>query len=282
MKLQRYFGVVPWQLLGFSELLSELYFLNCVQWEWRFKTPAVWQGVEHLFYAEHSGFFFSELKNVQLWVKQHSTLLLFSQLFQSQSRRGGLTARHFLLARNALVDTWLMWGESLTLVSPAVMFCRAPAAASRVVELISQRCSTWLYSSTILGCQSHSMSLGCRDTSVNVVRSWFCLWKKRHNMRWSWSLKMKTVIGIWKQLLTSLAFLLLGVKQPIASPFEELWARLGPSSRIRDDGVISVYSWKDRFLNTHTAFSTPWERNTLMNGHVNTHLVGGGNNRGRI
>lgn len=31
-----------------------------------------------------------------------------------------------------------------TLLSPAVMFCSAPAAASRVVELISHFCSTWL------------------------------------------------------------------------------------------------------------------------------------------
>lgn len=96
-------------------------------------------------------------------------------------------------------------------------------------------------------------------------------------------LKFENENCICKQLLTSLAFLLLGVKQPIASPFFEMfWARLGPSSRLSSSGLISVYSWKDRFLNTHTAFSTPWERNTLMNGHVNTHLADGGNNRGRI
>lgn len=75
------------------------------------------------------------------------------------------------------------------------MFCRAPAAASRVVELISQRCSTWLYNSTILGCQSHSMSAGCRDTSANVVRSWFCLWKYRQNMRLSCNVRRKLVYG---------------------------------------------------------------------------------------
>lgn len=62
------------------------------------------------------------------------------------------------------------------------MFWRAPAAASRVVLLISQRCSTWLYNSTIWGCHSHSIPFGNFDTSANVVRSWFCLWKQEETL----------------------------------------------------------------------------------------------------
>ena len=60
----------------------------------------------------------------------------------------------------------------LTLASPAVMFCRAPMAASRLVELLSLFCRTSLYSATTLGCHSHSAPLGCRDTSDSMDRFW--------------------------------------------------------------------------------------------------------------
>lgn len=70
-----------------------------------------------------------------------------------------------------------------TLVSPAVMFCSAPEAASRVVELISQLRSTRLYNPTICGCQSHSIPFGTRATSVKVERSWFLLCQGKRNTR---------------------------------------------------------------------------------------------------
>lgn len=60
----------------------------------------------------------------------------------------------------------------LTLDSPAVMFCRAPIAASRLVGLTSLFCRTSLYSATTLGCHSHSAPLGCRDTSESMGRYW--------------------------------------------------------------------------------------------------------------
>lgn len=56
----------------------------------------------------------------------------------------------------------------LTLRSPAVMFCSAPAAASVVCGLSSQRCSSRLYSPTIWGLHSHSRPLGSLDTSAKV------------------------------------------------------------------------------------------------------------------
>lgn len=58
----------------------------------------------------------------------------------------------------------------LTLASPAVIFCRAPMAASRLVELLSLLCRTSLYNATTLGCHSHSAPLGCRDTSDSIDR----------------------------------------------------------------------------------------------------------------
>lgn len=79
------------------------------------------------------------------------------------------------------------WWIFLTLLSPAVMFCRAPAAASRVVELISHWCSTRLYTPIIWGCHSHSMPFGTRATSVKVERSWFFLCQgKGHRRRRCW------------------------------------------------------------------------------------------------
>lgn len=59
----------------------------------------------------------------------------------------------------------------LTLRSPAVMFCSAPAAASVVCRLSSQRCSRRLYRPTIWGLHSHSMPLGSLDTSAKVRAS---------------------------------------------------------------------------------------------------------------
>jgi len=74
----------------------------------------------------------------------------------------------------------------LTLLSPAVMFCSAPAAASRVVELISHCCSTRLYNPTICGCHSHSTPFGTRATSVKVERSWFILCSRTEETRRHW------------------------------------------------------------------------------------------------
>lgn len=59
----------------------------------------------------------------------------------------------------------------LTLRSPAVMFCSAPAAASVVCRLSSQRCSSRLYSATTWGLHSHSRPLGSLDTSAKVSAS---------------------------------------------------------------------------------------------------------------
>lgn len=68
------------------------------------------------------------------------------------------------------VQSWciLPAGWAPTLASPAVMFCRAPMAASRLVELLSLLCRTSLYSATTLGCHSHSAPCGCRDTSDSM------------------------------------------------------------------------------------------------------------------
>ncbi|TNN39840.1 hypothetical protein EYF80_050001 [Liparis tanakae] len=77
----------------------------------------------------------------------------------------------------------LLVSNSPTLASPAVMFCRAPMAASRLLPLLSLFCRTSLYSATTLG-----------------------------------------------------------VKQPMASPFPEAEALVGPSRRSRTEGGSSVYS----------------------------------------
>lgn len=71
----------------------------------------------------------------------------------------------------------------LTRLSPAVMFCSAPAAASREVELISHWCSARLYTPTIWGCQSHSIPLGTRATSVKVEMSWLRLCQRDTTQR---------------------------------------------------------------------------------------------------
>lgn len=59
----------------------------------------------------------------------------------------------------------------LTLRSPAVIFCSAPAAASVVCRFSSQRCSSRLYNPTIWGLHSHSRPLGSLDTSAKVSAS---------------------------------------------------------------------------------------------------------------
>lgn len=59
----------------------------------------------------------------------------------------------------------------LTLRSPAVMFCSAPAAASVVCRLSSQRWSRRLYRPTIWGLHSHSWPLGSLETSAKVSAS---------------------------------------------------------------------------------------------------------------
>ena len=59
-----------------------------------------------------------------------------------------------------------------TLVSPVVMFCSAPAAASRVLELLSHLCSTPWYSLTTWGCHSHSDPRGAFTTSARADSSW--------------------------------------------------------------------------------------------------------------
>lgn len=83
----------------------------------------------------------------------------------------------------------------LTRLSPAVMFCSAPAAASRAVELISHWRSTRLYTPTIWGCQSHSMPLGTRATSVKVEMSWLLLCRGRH----------KAALSLWRRQKTPTA-----------------------------------------------------------------------------
>lgn len=143
---------------------------------------------------------------------------------------------------NALIGELV--NTPLTLLSPAVMFCSAPAAASRVVELISHCCSTWLYTPTICGCHSHSTPFGTRETSVKVERSWFFLCQGKDDTRrqcWDGCSGpcAQNADGLISRVRTFLAFLLWGVKQPMASPFPESWALVGPSRRIKADGGIS-------------------------------------------
>lgn len=74
--------------------------------------------------------------------------------------------------------------EGLTRVSPAVIFCKAPTAASRPEELLSLLRRTSLYSPTTLGCQSHSAPLGWRETSDIMDNfSWRCHGRGRRKLQ---------------------------------------------------------------------------------------------------
>lgn len=112
---------------------------------------------------------------------------------ERERENSNMQFRFFFFHLNAFICKVLK--KLLTLLSPAVMFCSAPEAASRVVELISHWCSTRLYTPTIWGCHSHSIPLGTRATSAKVERSWFLLCQGEYNkaqLRWTvWSMHAK-------------------------------------------------------------------------------------------
>lgn len=104
------------------------------------------------------------------WSQLHRILCLY-----------GIPFSALKLFSNKTIYMFIAWMPSLlfcflTLLSPAVMFCRAPAAASRVVVFVVHCWRILLYRPTTLGCHSHSHPLGTLATSVNVDRSWFWLW----------------------------------------------------------------------------------------------------------
>lgn len=84
---------------------------------------------------------------------------------------GALTSRSRCCLAAPAFPSCPAWPHRLTLRSPAVMFCSAPAAASVVCRLSSQRCSSRLYSPTIWGLHNHSRPLGSLDTSAKVRAS---------------------------------------------------------------------------------------------------------------